>query len=84
MCADCHEQQAVQWTGSHHDLAVQRASAATVLGNFDNARLTHFGVSSSFYKLNKSISVWKSANGRATVSLTQECLLCEPKLTSFL
>ncbi len=50
VCAECHESQAVQWSGSHHDLAMQPATAETVLGNFDKARLTHFGVTTSFYK----------------------------------
>jgi len=39
----------VQWTGSHHDLAMQPATAESVLGNFDDASLTHFGVTTSFY-----------------------------------
>ncbi len=50
VCAECHAQQEAQWTGSHHDLAMQPATAATVLGNFDDASLTQFGVSTSFYR----------------------------------
>jgi len=50
VCAECHESQDSQWTGSHHDLAMQPATVETVLGNFDNASLTHFGVTTSFYK----------------------------------
>lgn len=49
-CADCHESQATQWAGSHHDLAMQAATTETVLGDFNNAGLTWFGVTSSFYK----------------------------------
>jgi tetratricopeptide (TPR) repeat protein len=49
VCAECHAQQDAQWTGSHHVLAMQRATAETVLGDFDDAELTHFGVTSSFY-----------------------------------
>jgi Tfp pilus assembly protein PilF len=52
VCAECHEKQAVQWTGSHHDLAMQPATVETVLGNFANASLTHLGVTTSFYKKN--------------------------------
>ena len=40
VCAECHAAQQTAWTGSHHDLAMQEASDATVLGNFDNARFT--------------------------------------------
>jgi len=50
VCAECHEPQDRQWSGSHHDLAMQPATAGSVLGNFDNASLTHFGVTTSFYK----------------------------------
>ncbi len=50
VCAQCHEKQAVQWAGSHHDKAMQTANEKTVLGNFDDASLTQFGVTSSFYK----------------------------------
>ena len=50
VCAECHVEEAVQWAGSHHDLAMQPATAATVLGDFNDASLTHFGVTSSFFK----------------------------------
>lgn len=50
VCAECHAQQEAQWSGSHHDLAMQPATAATVLGNFDDASLTQFGVTTSFHK----------------------------------
>ena len=36
-----------RWRGSHHQLAMQPANAATVLGDFDDARFTHDGVVSS-------------------------------------
>jgi len=50
VCVECHEKQLVQWSGSHHDRAMQPANDNTVLGDFDNASLTHFGVTTSFYK----------------------------------
>ena len=40
----------MQWAGSHHDLAMQEATADTVLGNFDDASLTHYGITSSFFR----------------------------------
>ncbi len=49
-CIDCHEQEHELWTGSHHDLAMQVANEDTVLGDFDDATFTHFGVTSTFYK----------------------------------
>ena len=48
-CADCHAQQHAAWSGSHHDLAMQEATAETVLGDFAGATFTHFGVTSRFF-----------------------------------
>ena len=50
VCAECHGSQVRAWTGSHHDLAMQEASAATVLGDFDDAVISHFGVTSRFFR----------------------------------
>ena len=49
-CIQCHAKQAEQWTGSDHDLAMDRATAQTVLGNFDNTELTHYGITSRMYR----------------------------------
>ena len=50
VCKTCHESEFKAWSGSHHDLAMQGATAATVLGNFADARFRHQGVESSFFK----------------------------------
>ena len=50
VCSNCHGDQAARWTGSHHDLAMQAATADTVLGNFDKVSVTHFGVTSTFFR----------------------------------
>jgi predicted CXXCH cytochrome family protein len=50
VCGRCHAERLAQWSGSHHDLAMQTANEKTVLGNFDNASLTHFGVTTSFFR----------------------------------
>lgn len=47
-CAACHQEEHKQWQGSHHDLAMQKPSADTVLGNFDNASFEYFGVKTQF------------------------------------
>ena len=52
VCAGCHQTQAEQWSGSHHDLAMQPADESSVLGDFDDASLTQFGVTSTFYRKN--------------------------------
>jgi len=49
-CARCHEAQHREWAGSHHDKAMQPATEKTVLGDFNDARFTHFGVTSRFFK----------------------------------
>jgi len=49
-CVQCHRQQYELWQGSHHDLAMDIATDATVLGDFDNAELQHFDVTSRFYR----------------------------------
>jgi cytochrome c553 len=47
-CAGCHAPEAERWTASHHALAMQKATEATVLGDFANATLTHHGVTTTF------------------------------------
>ena len=47
-CAGCHASEIEAWTDSHHDLAMQRPTGATVLGDFDNASFDHYGVITRF------------------------------------
>ena len=47
-CLECHEGEANLWKRSNHDLAMQVANEETVLGNFSEASLTHFGVTTRF------------------------------------
>ena len=49
-CAACHPREHERWLGSHHDLAMQEATEETVLGDFDDATFSHFGVTSSFFR----------------------------------
>ncbi len=57
VCAGCHVEQTAQWSGSHHDLAMQSASEETVLGDFNNATLIHFGMKTSFSKQDDNFMV---------------------------
>ncbi|MCP3870003.1 MAG: tetratricopeptide repeat protein [Gammaproteobacteria bacterium] len=50
VCMECHQEQATRWSGSHHDLAMDIASEKTVLGDFDDASVSHFGVTTLFYR----------------------------------
>lgn len=47
-CRPCHEAEFAAWSGSDHDLAMQEATPATVLGDFRDARFEAHGVVSSF------------------------------------
>lgn len=49
-CGGCHPEVLRLWTESHHDLAMQPAGEGSVLGDFDGAELTHFGVTSRFFR----------------------------------
>ena len=49
-CADCHEAEYRAWQGSHHDLAMQAPTPATVLGDFDDARFDYNGVETRFFR----------------------------------
>jgi predicted CXXCH cytochrome family protein len=50
VCANCHAAQEKLWQGSHHDLAMQHASDATVLGDFNDSDFSHAGINSRFFK----------------------------------
>jgi Tfp pilus assembly protein PilF len=49
-CAECHQQQVQQFLGSHHDKAMDVASDQTVLGNFDDQAIEHFGIESRMFR----------------------------------
>lgn len=49
-CGQCHEKAFAAWQGSHHSLAMQEATAQTVLGDFGNRRFSHGGITSTFFR----------------------------------
>ena len=49
-CAECHQQQFDDWTGSDHDLAMQPAAEQAVLGDFNDATFRHFDQTTRFFK----------------------------------
>jgi predicted CXXCH cytochrome family protein len=49
-CADCHAEAAGPWAGSDHGLAWTIPGPATVLGDFDDARLESRGLSARFFR----------------------------------
>lgn len=60
-CSACHQPESSAWKGSHHHLAMQVATSATVLGNFDDARFTGRGESAHFFK--KDGKFWIETEG---------------------
>lgn len=49
-CVSCHRAQADAWRGSQHAQAMQPATSATVLGQFDGTRFTYNSVTSTFFR----------------------------------
>jgi predicted CXXCH cytochrome family protein len=49
-CAGCHQSQAQLWRGSHHKLAMDHATETSVLGDFNDATVDNYGVSSRFFR----------------------------------
>ena len=47
-CGQCHASELKAWGGSHHAKAMQRASEATVRGDFQDARFVDGGVTTTF------------------------------------
>ncbi|HEU4366308.1 MAG TPA: tetratricopeptide repeat protein [Candidatus Krumholzibacteria bacterium] len=50
VCAGCHQEAWQAWKGSHHDFAMDEATAETVLGDFNDATYAYFGVTSRFFR----------------------------------
>lgn len=49
-CRECHTPQFELWQSSHHALAMQVATPDTVLGDFSNAELSYFDLTSTFFE----------------------------------
>ena len=60
-CLDCHQAEASSWGGSQHDLAMTVASMDTVLGDFNDSKFTHQGITSRFYKKDGRFMVYTEA-----------------------
>jgi len=56
-CAKCHQPQFSAWRNSHHAKAMLPATANSVLGDFDNARVSHGKVSAHFQRQGQSFYV---------------------------
>jgi predicted CXXCH cytochrome family protein len=56
-CAECHAAETALWRTSHHALAMQPATPATVLGDFADAKFEHFGVTTTFSRAGDKFTV---------------------------
>jgi predicted CXXCH cytochrome family protein len=64
-CAGCHADHWQRWSGSHHDLAMQPATAETVLGDFEDAAFEQGGVTTRFFRRGEAFVVnTEGADGR--------------------
>jgi predicted CXXCH cytochrome family protein len=64
-CTQCHADEARRWSKSHHDLAMQPANDETVLGDFSDARFSHSGVETRFFRRGSKFMVrTDGADGR--------------------
>ena len=48
VCGQCHSDQLQAWQGSHHDLALQQATASSVSGDFEDSEFQAHGVATRF------------------------------------
>lgn len=49
-CAECHPRETAAFLHSHHDLAMDRATPETVLGDFSGVNFSHQGIESRLYR----------------------------------
>ncbi|MGB5313764.1 MAG: tetratricopeptide repeat protein [Polyangiales bacterium] len=56
-CAECHERQHDKWLGSHHDLAMQRPTEETVLGDFDDAKARYYRETARFVRSGDAFAI---------------------------
>jgi tetratricopeptide (TPR) repeat protein len=49
-CIDCHQKETHAFAGSHHDLAMDLATEATVLADFNDATIEHDGMVSRMFR----------------------------------
>ena len=62
-CIECHTDAYEQWLGSDHDNAMDMATEATVLGDFDDAEFAHAGITSRFYRKDAGFYVFTEGPG---------------------
>ena len=69
ICASYHRTQAERWKTSHHALAMEKATSATVLGDFSGISVENFGVVSTFSRVGDKFMVRTDGPGRSAARL---------------
>ena len=49
-CVQCHQSESEKFVGSHHDKAMDIATESSVLGDFNDQTLEHFGITSRMFR----------------------------------
>ena len=49
-CADCHQEQCRDFADSHHDKAMDVATDQSVLGDFNDVQIEHYGITSRLFR----------------------------------
>ncbi|MHC2066033.1 ammonia-forming cytochrome c nitrite reductase subunit c552 [Bremerella sp. T1] len=49
-CIECHKTEHEKWEGSYHDQAMDLASDDTVLGDFNDQEIEHYGITSKLFR----------------------------------
>src|SRR5208283_4304600 len=56
-CAACHTAETTRWQASHHAAAMQHATAATILGDFNDATFAIGGITTTFHSSGDTYTV---------------------------
>ena len=66
-CAECHDNQYALWQGSHHELAMNKATTETVMGDFKDTRFKNKSIESFFFTKDERFFIRsKAGDGKTT------------------
>ena len=78
-CGQCHQAEYNLWTGSHHQLAMNQANEQTVLGDFNNVKVTYQNRSAHFFKSkNQFFVITDNAAGQSQTYEVSDTFGVEP------
>ncbi len=78
-CGQCHQTEFNLWSGSHHQLAMSRATEQSVLGDFNNIKVTYKSRIAHFFKSeNQFFVTTDNAEGKAQTFEVTDTFGVEP------